>query len=171
MSLYITVDGSTAGGNPGIIGTGIVIHDQDTGELLWLEHKSHRRGTNNESEYLAISDALTIAAREFPTHNDVVVWSDSQLVNRQLRGMYKIRQAHLQPLYKEIKRLSNDHFNSVLFRWHRREDHWATIADELSRIDPTEETIDRWIFLWEAQNDEVPCTIAETARQNIKKAD
>ena len=52
-----------------------------------------------------------------------VVHGDSQLVIRQMEGRYRVRQAHLEPLHREARRLAAG--LPVSFRWVPRDRNWA----------------------------------------------
>jgi probable phosphoglycerate mutase len=63
--------------------------------------------TNNVAEYRALIAGLE-AAREFPARA-VEVRGDSKLVIEQVRGAWKVRQAHLRPLVDDVRRLLADY--------------------------------------------------------------
>jgi ribonuclease HI len=100
--LIINTDGA-ARGNPGPAAIGATIRDQN-GRLLASISRGIGRTTNNQAEYRAIiaglEKAVSLGARR------VLVKSDSELVVRQLQGLYKIKNTALRPLYQEIVRLA-----------------------------------------------------------------
>jgi ribonuclease HI len=55
--------------------------------------------TNNVAEYRALLLGLDLARRVGATEVDVI--NDSELVARQIGGEYKVKQAHLKPLFAE----------------------------------------------------------------------
>jgi ribonuclease HI len=55
--------------------------------------------TNNVAEYRALLLGLELARRVGATEVDVI--NDSELVARQIGGEYKVKQAHLKPLFQE----------------------------------------------------------------------
>jgi ribonuclease HI len=60
--------------------------------------------TNNQAEYLALIKALEIAIqRKIPR---VKVLSDSELLVKQMKDLYKVRSENLLSLYKKAKELS-----------------------------------------------------------------
>lgn len=70
-----------------------------------------RKGlTNNEEEYNGVISALeALLIIKFETKPDkVILKSDSELVVKQLTGVYKIRKTHLQLLAKKVKSLISD---------------------------------------------------------------
>src|SRR5262249_25805242 len=76
--------------------------------------------TNNVAEYAALIEALkkanTLGGRR------LVVHSDSELMVKQMNGEYKVKNAGLQPLFEEARRLRRD-FDHVTFRHVRREEN------------------------------------------------
>ena len=61
------------------------------------------RATNNQAEYRAIIAALEHAIRLGA--NQVDIWSDSELMVRQIKGLYRVNNADLKPLYQQVKQL------------------------------------------------------------------
>lgn len=89
-------DGASRG-NPGPAAIGVVLLDEEGREL----HRSARRlgrATNNQAEYRAAIAALEAALGLGAS--GVELRMDSELVVRQLRGRYKVRNPRLIPLYK-----------------------------------------------------------------------
>ena len=97
----IFTDGA-ARGNPGPAAIGAVIKDEKGNPVASIS-RSIGQTTNNQAEYRAIIAALEkaigLGARE------VIVYSDSELVVRQINGRYKIKNTALRPLYQEVVRL------------------------------------------------------------------
>lgn len=92
----LAVDGA-AKGNPGPAGIGVVISD-DSGKVL-KEIGSHiGHATNNFAEYTALIRGLS-EVREMG-FSEVVVYTDSELMQRQIAGRYKVKAPGLQPLYQ-----------------------------------------------------------------------
>jgi ribonuclease HI len=98
--LTVNVDGG-ARGNPGPAAVGVVVSN-GAGEVL--EERGERIGaaTNNVAEYrallLGIERAATLGASEL----DLV--GDSELIVRQVKGEYKVKDANLRELHAEVKR-------------------------------------------------------------------
>ncbi len=101
MALIIHVDGG-ARGNPGPAGAGVVIR-RDTGERVFEAAYFLGHQTNNAAEYYAVIRALTRAADcgEHP----VCVYSDSELLVRQITGEYAVKSANLAPLHQQVQLL------------------------------------------------------------------
>lgn len=101
MELTIHVDGG-ARGNPGPAGAGVVIHEQN-GELIYEAAFFLGEQTNNVAEYTALLRALEHARA--CGAQAVTVYSDSELLVRQLTGEYRVRNARLAELYQRAQLL------------------------------------------------------------------
>lgn len=85
-----------ARGNPGPAGYGVAIQDQDGKKIAGLsEYLGHQ--TNNFAEYQGLIAALEYALRHGPRALRVV--SDSELLVRQIKGIYKVKNPTLRDLY------------------------------------------------------------------------
>ncbi len=92
------VDGGSRG-NPGPAGWGVLL---TVGDERFTDSGFARRATNNEAEYQGLLAALELAARVGVTRLEVR--TDSQLMERQLNGAYRVKAGNLQPLFLEAKR-------------------------------------------------------------------
>jgi ribonuclease HI len=99
--VVICTDGASLG-NPGEAAVGAVIEDKQ-GRLIARISQRIGKATNNQAEYKAIITALREAIRLGA--EEVDVRSDSQLLVRQIKGEYRVKNALLKPLYKQIKQL------------------------------------------------------------------
>lgn len=111
MKLITYTDGG-ARGNPGPAAAGIVVKDA-TGKTLhafgvWLGHQ-----TNNFAEYTALLEALKKAKELGGTEVDCVL--DSELVVKQMRREYKVKEPTLQKLWLQVYNLSQQ-FKKVTYR-------------------------------------------------------
>jgi ribonuclease HI len=75
--------------------------------------------TNNQAEYSALVRALK-RALELEPAAAVVVHSDSELMVKQMRGEYRVKNEELQPLYEEARDLARRLGGGVTFRHVRR---------------------------------------------------
>jgi ribonuclease HI len=115
-----------ARGNPGPAGYGVVIQDEAGKKVAALsQYLGHQ--TNNFAEYQGLIAALEYAIEH--GHKAIKVVSDSELLVRQIKGVYKVKNSTLQELHGRAKELiaelewfSIDH----ALRDHNRE------ADELA---------------------------------------
>ena len=119
MEVYI--DG-TSYPNPGKMGIGIVVVKR--GKIIRKVSESPGRGTNNQAEYLAAIKALKeVKCKE------LTLFSDSQLLVKQLKGEYKVKNEKLQRLWNRFNKLRKN--RSVEIRWIPRERN--KIADKLAK--------------------------------------
>ena len=97
------VDGASRG-NPGHAGVGVVLKGEDDAVIL-KKQEYIGTATNNVAEYTALIFALE-ACRQRGIKR-IKIFSDSQLMVRQLRGEYKVREPHLKELYRKVLELLN----------------------------------------------------------------
>lgn len=114
--LVIYTDGG-ARGNPGPAALGVVIGDKEYSEYLG-------EMTNNKAEYLALVFALkkakALLGGKKASEAELEFRMDSELIVRQLNGIYKIKEPDLQPLFIEVWNLRLD-FKKVIFHHIPRE--------------------------------------------------
>ncbi|MEK7103607.1 MAG: ribonuclease HI family protein [Patescibacteria group bacterium] len=118
MSKRVTTytDGG-ARGNPGPAGIGAVVHDLSTD--IVHEHKRYiGETTNNQAEYkaliMALEGALEVGADE------VECYLDSELVVKQMKKEYKVKDPGLAKLFIQVWNLTTE-FKKVTFTHVRRE--------------------------------------------------
>ena len=99
--LTIYVDGASRG-NPGLAAVGAVIKDEKGATILKVS-SSIGRATNNQAEYSALIVALQ-EARKLGA-DQVYINTDSQLMSEQINGNYKVRNAHIRPLFEKALQL------------------------------------------------------------------
>ena len=97
----IFTDGA-ARGNPGPASIGIIIKNEQ-GKLLASVSQCIGTTTNNQAEYMAIITALEKAISLGVRQVDL--YSDSELVVRQINGRYRVKNAALKTLYQRAKQL------------------------------------------------------------------
>jgi len=91
-----------ARGNPGPAGYGVVIQDETGRKVASLsEYLGHQ--TNNFAEYQGLIAALEYAVKH--GHKALKVISDSELLVRQIKGIYKVKNATLRDLHARAKEL------------------------------------------------------------------
>ena len=102
LNLRMFTDGG-ARGNPGPAGCGAVIKDADTGETLKELYLYLGETTNNQAEYqgviLGLKEALTMDAET------IMVVADSELLVKQLTGVYRVKNEGLAQRFLEVKNL------------------------------------------------------------------
>ncbi len=125
MRCRIYTDGASRG-NPGRAAWAyLILRD---GREVWADCGYMGRATNNTAEYRAVIHALEKAAELGCT--EVEVFSDSQLVVRQLTGRYAVRKEHLRKLHSRVLKLAES-FRRVSFREVRRSDRYVKRCDAM----------------------------------------
>src|SRR5262249_49490184 len=116
-TLTIPPDGASRG-NPGAAAFAYVIARKGAATI----ENAGRLGelTNNQAEYVALVRALEHALRLGAEHR-VVVKSDSELLVKQMKGEYKVKNEDLRPLYEQAKGLAARFRGGVSFVHVRRE--------------------------------------------------
>src|SRR5580658_5117651 len=107
--IIVNFDGGSRG-NPGVAGTGVVLKAADGTPLITVgRYIGH--ATNNVAEYMALIDALR-QAKKLGARN-LLVRGDSELIIKQMRGEYRVKNEALRDLYSEAEKLASQ-FDSVL---------------------------------------------------------
>ena len=123
MEIYI--DGASKG-NPGPAGIGVIL--TKNGQVI--KNISTHLGiqTNNVAEYMALifglQEALVLRA------NTITIYTDSQLLYRQINREYKIKSPNLIGLYSQVKRLLSA-FNCAEIKYIPRDKNRG--ADKLAK--------------------------------------
>ncbi len=126
----IYIDGASRG-NPGRAGAGVWITD---GEGRMISEMSRYLGhkTNNEAEYLALLLALREAERL--KGERIQIFTDSELVERQIKGVYRVKDLGLKALHKrvlqDLKTFSSFEIQSIPREENKEADRLANQAIE-----------------------------------------
>jgi ribonuclease HI len=119
--LTIHTDGG-ARGNPGPAAFAYVIQ-RDSAPAI-EEAGCIGEATNNQAEYTALIRALEHAARLGSKH-PLRIYSDSELLVKQMNGEYRVKDEGLKPLYEHARRLAS-RFDSVsISHIPRAQNAWA----------------------------------------------
>ena len=106
MQIEIYTDGA-ARGNPGPAGAGVVIKCGSTSHEF---HKYLGAATNNQAEYQALIFALQEARKIIKNSQldvgKVICYSDSELLVKQLRREYKVKNPELGQLFARVWNLA-----------------------------------------------------------------
>jgi len=102
VKVRLFTDGG-ARGNPGPAASAYVLEAED-GTVLDANGEAIGVATNNVAEYRALLAGLARAA-ELGLH-EVEVVSDSELLVKQMRGEYKVKNAALRELWNDAQRLA-----------------------------------------------------------------
>lgn len=128
------IDGASRG-NPGAAGFGVVVRTrQGVEEICGFLGRT----TNNVAEYAALVAALTFARRRRIQH--LTVFSDSQLLVRQLTGAYRVKAPHLVPIFLQVlalrKAIASTRIRHVPREENRTADELANRAIDLRTPPP-----------------------------------
>jgi ribonuclease HI len=134
LGVVIYIDGASRG-NPGQAGAGVLISD---GEGRKLGRISRFLGykTNNEAEYGALLLGLGEAKRLGAA--SVRVFTDSELIARQVQGIYRVKDGKLKVLHRrvmeEVEGFSSFHIESIPRELNREADDLANEAIEQAMV-------------------------------------
>ena len=129
MRLKLYTDGG-ARGNPGPAAIGVLICNEQ-GEILLEHSQTIGEATNNVAEYRALIEGIKraheLGAKEVKCH------LDSELVVKQLRGEYKLKNYALQKLYDIAKKAERE-FDHITYTHLRRGEDEMRRADQLVNL-------------------------------------
>lgn len=134
---YVKTDGASRG-NPGHSGYGCVLENEDGEILAQLKGYINDKSTNNESEYIAAIKGLA-GLNHFLLENpegyvsydvDVTLFSDSELLVKQMSGEYQVKNERIKILHGELDSTAEEMFASVKFMHIRR--GYNSMADRLA---------------------------------------
>ena len=104
MKLTVHVDGGSRG-NPGPAAIAAVLSDHN-GEIVDSAGEVIGRATNNVAEYRALIFGIERAAALGATELELV--GDSELIVKQVRGEYRVKDAGLRPLHSAAQSALGD---------------------------------------------------------------
>jgi ribonuclease HI len=126
----LSTDGGSRG-NPGPSGAGAVIQDS-SGATIKEISRDLGTMTNNQAEYSALIFGLEGLRELGATGKKILVRMDSELIVQQLKGVYKVKNVGLKPLYDQAKELIDDlggvSFTHVLRHLNKRADALVNMA-------------------------------------------
>ena len=128
------IDGG-ARGNPGPAGYGVRVEGAD-GTLLDELHGALGVATNNIAEYNGLLAALRWAVAH--GEQSVHIRADSELLVKQMRGEYRVKNENLKPLFLQacalIRQIGDVRFEHVRREFNKEADRLANLAmDEAAR--------------------------------------
>ncbi|MEA3559180.1 MAG: ribonuclease HI family protein [Candidatus Thermoplasmatota archaeon] len=126
MMVQIYTDGGSRG-NPGHGASAFIARAGDPLKVIARRSRYIGRCTNNQAEYNALILALEWAgSREV---EGVRMHSDSELMVRQVQGIYKVRSEKIKPLHRKVMALLKDKKWSIV---HQKRDHeWISGCDSM----------------------------------------
>lgn len=131
--LEIYTDGACSG-NPGAASIGVVIYEN--GEKIKEISKAIGDATNNIAEYTALIYALQEAL--ILKADQLNVFTDSELMHRQVTGQYKVKNPNIQLLFDQVQHLLKGFekvsINHILREKNKEADRLATNAIKNNRV-------------------------------------
>lgn len=127
MTIYAYCD-SLSEPNPGQMEGGIWAKD-DKENVLFMENVRMGHGTCNQAEYYALVHLLKKLKTVVKQPVNIIIHSDSQLMTKQLNGLWKVTKADIKTLYKKVMIMRETLPFEI--RWIPRENN--AIADALAQ--------------------------------------
>jgi ribonuclease HI len=109
--LKLFCDGGSRG-NPGKAASGYVLFEND--KIIHEGGKYLGIATNNEAEWQAVTLGTKYVLDTYGAGCILEVYLDSELVQKQITGVYRVKQPHLKPFFEDIKNLEKQ-FGSISF--------------------------------------------------------
>lgn len=118
--IFIYCDGG-ARGNPGPAASAFVaILD---GKIIYKDSKYLGKATNNVAEYGSVLLALSWLYKNYKDATDlkIVVSLDSELVSKQMSGLYKVKNIKLKEMHKKGKAIESRLSIKISYKWTPRD--------------------------------------------------
>lgn len=96
--VIVYTDGASRG-NPGHAGIGVVLYDEE-GNIIKEIFDYIGQTTNNIAEYKALIAGLNEALEM--GYDEIEFYADSELMIKQINGLYKVKNEGIKPLYKQV---------------------------------------------------------------------
>lgn len=114
--IYIYCDGG-ARGNPGPAASAFVAIAAD--KIIHRDSKYLGEATNNVAEYESVVLALTWLSKNYKKQSDlkILINLDSELVTKQMSGLYKVKNIKLKELYLKAKGIESTLSTKAEYRW------------------------------------------------------
>lgn len=112
MKLVVHTDGGSLS-NPGQAAIGYLIYNEDKSKLLFSEGLPIGVASNNVAEYTALVTALTkirelLDDKTLADVDSIQVYADSELMVKQLNGLYKVKHADMRDLLMKVRMCEGD---------------------------------------------------------------
>lgn len=127
--LKVYIDGASRG-NPGEASCAYIIKKGN--KTIVEKFSCIGQTTNNIAEYTALIKALEDIVENFKEEKEVVIYSDSELVTKQISGLYKVRSPKIRAFYEKVKEISNNFVDMKIVHIPRKENKRADYLCKLS---------------------------------------
>src|SRR3989304_353316 len=124
--MIVYTDGGSRN-NPGKAAIGVVLCD-DRNNVITTYKEYIGKASNNVAEYRAVIKALEMLSHR--AGEWIQVFSDSELLVRQLNNVYKVKNSDIRRLFYKVRE-SEKVFGKVIFTHVPRENEFIQIADRM----------------------------------------
>mgnify|MGYP001569085426 FL=1 len=112
--ILVYCDGGSRG-NPGKSASAFVV--EESGKIIYSSAKYLGIATNNYAEYGAVLSAINwLRENKTSQTKEIIFILDSQLVVKQINGLYKVKNTKLKKIYLEIKKILEELPHKILFK-------------------------------------------------------
>jgi ribonuclease HI len=125
MNITINTDGGSRG-NPGPAAYAFVVKNEN--EVLYEQKDTIGIATNNKAEYTGVMKAYEWLIAQKDTFSRIHFILDSELVVRQLMGVYKIKDKNIMEYVRIIKDCERKMNVSISYQSVPRKDNWEADA-------------------------------------------
>ncbi len=130
--ITIYTDGA-ARGNPGQSASGFMAYEDD--RMIHGHSEYNGRATNNFAEYKAILLALKWCESRYELGQlSITLYSDNELVVRQLNGRYKVKSSSLSTLNRDISKISGRIYSAEFLNVRRENPRIAAVDKSLNLL-------------------------------------
>ncbi|MBV8661336.1 MAG: ribonuclease HI family protein [Candidatus Dependentiae bacterium] len=124
-SWKLFIDGASKN-NPGPAGSGFVLLKDK--EIICQQGFYLGKKTNNQAEYYALVLGVFFSKKYIKKDEHITIISDSQLLVRQMNGIYKVKDVHL----AQLKNLAMTWLEDYNYKVHHVLREHNTLADEMA---------------------------------------
>jgi len=125
ITWQLFIDGASKN-NPGPAGSGFVLMKNN--EIICRQGFYLGKKTNNQAEYMALVLGVYFTQKYIKKDEHLTIVSDSQLLVRQMNGIYKVKDVHL----RQLKNLASDWLKGYLYKINHVLREYNTLADEMA---------------------------------------
>lgn len=144
----LSIDGASKN-NPGPAGSGFVIMKNK--EIVCKQGFYLGKRTNNQAEYYALVLGIFFVKKYMKKDEHVTIISDSQLLVRQMNGIYKVKDAYL----AQLKNLAALWLQGYRYKISHVLREFNTVADEMANRGVTTKTAVPQEFLQSLQQHDI----------------
>lgn len=106
-AILMRSDGASRG-NPGAAACAFVLYDKDSMTQISSGSQHLGTATNNYAEYMGLKAGLEFLSQQSLALESLFIELDSELIVKQINGIYKVKDPNLKLLYTDIKKLLSE---------------------------------------------------------------